>query len=562
MRYWAVILLLLTLVVAPVCASYNFQNSGIGDFYCKLESGSGACGWIESTDGGNSYSVVSAANLGILTFERNANPNPMTYSAATLLSSYWGTCSNQQAKVRLYDSAGASLYDLSLGCGDGIIGRYEVNVVGGVAKVYRNGILKGTSGALAQNPSYIGWGAYQTGVSATTGMYWDDIVYGSTDDKTTLGFPKTNAFYLKKDYVNPGANGFYNGTTGALISSTAFTSTFSRSNLSGEALVSQPVQLINMATGTVYETEYTGTASTGTITWHTTNLTTAASYGWYQSKLGTTLSDPVSYIANGATISFDQDEYAAGDTATTTYLIDAAYWDSSTYDYYIRIIDIYGTKVSETAIASASGSTTYTWQEDDTQGVYYAEIIGKPKAGGDEVFYNYDYATLSATFTVYGYVHDAETTLPISGALVNASQGGIISNATSGADGNYSVSGFITGTLFGMNTTATGYRGYWNNFTPFYNHRIGLNVTLLSTSPITTGITLGGVARDTAYGRPLSSVSVDIWNVTDSQRWTATTNDVGFYNKTSISENRQYSIEGMRIGYANSSIYNKMAVQV
>lgn len=582
--------LVLCLLVGAVGAYTNDMQSSYdfiqNDTITHISGGGGSHTFsrTNSVSAGNSYSYAHASSYcdgSPYLYVTNPSGYPMTYAAATWLAGAGAFSMPASFSITMFDAnfnqigAGVNPNRNNYGS-DKKLGfsipmntsvypypsRIEVTVVGGTAYFYANGTLIGNSTPMTVNPSYIG---------LSTGVGWqdcsisgwaniDDYVWGSTDPTTVIDMPDTGYYYLKKDIVNPAASGLYNASTGALISSTTFPITWSRSGLSG--ITNESVLLIYQSTGTTYSTKYTGYSTAGTASFALADIIDAgAPYGFYQVKIGTTVSDTIAYIANGANINFDRDEYAVGDTATTSYLIDGEYWDSSTYDYYIRIIDVYGTQISETAIASASGSTTYTWADDDTQGVYYAEIIGKPTAGGDEVLYNYDYATLSASFTVTGYVHDAETTLPISGAFVNASQGDTAANTTSGFDGNYTVSGFITGSTFGMNTTATGYQGYWNNFTPLYNHRINLNVTLLSTSPITTGITLGGVARDTTYGRPIPSVSVDIWNITDSQYWTATTNIVGFYNKTSVTENNVYNIEGMKTSYSNSTIYSKTGVR-
>lgn len=580
MKRLLLLVMLLCLLVLPVAAtSIDFQEptdntSSITSTRAPLHLPASPVTigrmWVGNASGGNSYEGVYALGCAgdcwhayVITLPSVSQTG---YAASTFLID--NTDASSSGFVYLIDASGEELYkfgsEAALG---GVLTagkRYEVSISGSTAYFYEDGILKANSTPLAQNPSYIGFGTVpRRGLSTGGGgwTYWDDYVYGAVEDKTVVDMPAANAYYLKKDWLNPAASGFYNASTDAVIYSTVMPVSYARSNISGIA-TNQTISLIHRGTSTSQGQMFTGNATNARLSWdiNTDLFSTSAPYGFYNVNLGTAYgASDIAYIAGGATVSWDSETYATGDLATITYLVEPDYWDAD-YNYAILIEDAYGNDVDSTPIVANSGSVTYTWTEDEAAGVYYAEIVATPEAGGTAVLLNYDWATLSSSFKVYGYVHDAETTLPVSGAVVNASQGSTLVNNTTSAAGYYEVSGFITGNLFGMNTSHASYQTYWNNFTPLYNHALYINVTLIPNAHTLGGITLGGVARDTTYGRPIQSVNVSIWNVTDSQYWYADTNRVGFYNKTSMTENNDYSVQGMKTGYDNSTIYHKVVV--
>ena len=550
------LLAMLVLLVAPVVATtYDFQeyNStptvGIGT----------GMSWVRSGNGGNSYISITATT--------GANGylfggSPTTYVAGTVLSNSL----YPNGIIVLYDNTMTQLYAVSALD----TGRYEIIMSGGKAYVYKNGILTATSGALAQNPTYevIGGGSGTTGT-----VTWDDIIVGTSDDRTVLGMPEPDIYMVEKDMVTPAASGFYYYANATRISSNTFTTTFSRSNTSDYHTTNESVYLINRDTGTVYETQYTGNASHGTLTWDigSSLIAAGAPYGFYQIKTGSTVSAIIlPYIADGAEIYFNSDEYSSGETANITWNINPAYWDTTVYTYSWKIVDVYGTEIESGGISSYIGSDSYAWADDDAQGVYYLELIATEISTGDDILMNYDYATLSAYYGFDGYVNAAQTALPIEAANVSYAQGDILSTDSSGFDGNYSASGFLTGLPIWANISADGYETQNFTFTVTNGHNIRRNITLNETTPSYTGIAIGGVCRDgvftdpntitNGYGRPISYPDCFLLNTTHGESYTTAGNNAGGYlfdesGSVFLTAGRVYDLWCERSGYGNSPNY-------
>lgn len=562
-----IVLGLFLLVVPVIAVQLNYQNpTDYTDLTnCTVVTGL-QCAWNGSATGQNANVQTYGADSGTAV-AMYGTASPTTYAAATLNAKTWNF---GQGIIRLYDSTKATQATFSLSdITSTINSRHEVVVSGGTAKLYINGILTATSGALAQNPSYIGFGTSTVGAAGAI-TWWDDFVYGSSEDTTVLDAPFNT--YMKKDFVNPASSGLFNSTTNALINSNNIAMSFSRSNLSGQCLVNESIYLINQQTGTVYETKYTGTQCSGQRDFDFGSSLVAANapYGWYQWKLNNTLSERVAYIANGANINFDRTDYSIGDNATITYLVDPAYWLPGTYTYRIEIVDVYGTVHNSQNIATSSGSVLYTWTDADTQGVYFAEIIADRISDGENILMNYDQATVTATFGFNGFVKDGGNASTISGALVNYAQGDLADNATSGFDGNYSVSGFLTGIPIWANVSAMGYQTQNFTFTVQNGHTISRNISLNATSQTFTGRAVGGIARDgiftspnsitNGYGRPIAGATCYMKNTTNSELYSNVTNNAGGYLfdesiAVYLASGRPYDLWCQRSGYSNSQNY-------
>jgi len=573
MKRLLLLLALCLMLAAPVMATALTYQNGVS--YTNLSfkwPSAGNMTYVNNISGGNSYIYRPYLVNGEALLLTNAYPT--TYFAATSLqSSYnWGG-----PGVRLYSSSLANMgeYVCSLNpvvqtpCNDENA-RYEVKIVGSTAYFYVNGILWKTVTGLVTNPSYVGLG--HAGYSGG----WDDIVYGENEKKHIVGMPAQNGYFIKKDMVNPAASGLYNYTTGALVDSNNMVTTWGRSNLTEGDDANESLYLINVDSGTIYETHYTGNFTANVTTWNIASslIASGAPYGRYQIKFADFYSDEIAYIANGASISFNADDYNQQDTATITYLIDGAYWDTSTYTYAMKIYSGNDwTVVSNQPITASSGTFTYQFTSSDQQGEYYAVIIAVPNVGGDDIWMNYDYAALNAYASFHGYVNDAETTLPISGANVSFSQNATISNSITPADGNYTATGFMSGAILTINVTAAGYFQYHVALTPLISGSKAINISLNSTSPSFTGLGIGGVARDGSfdgttitggYGRPIEGATVTVKNTTNGQVYYTTTNNAGWYlcdegDSCILTTKRPYDVWGEKIGYANSPNYTAVA---
>lgn len=565
MKRLLLLLLALALVVAEVGASgLDFQNAG--DFTSiKIMYSTGndvpynTLTWVQSSVGGNNYVHTHAVSFGSLGFS-NTNPIAMTYAAATV------TATSTNTVINLYDSSGTQIYSTSTLQGTSGI-RWEVEIIGGTAYVYADGIFVKNSTPLSVNPSYISFGTIYTG-SANYDSYWDDVIYGSSENKYIFGNPESNVYILKKDMINTAATGlaFANGT---VVNSNNMTTTWGRSNITYAG--NETIVLENVDTGTIYGTRYTGTASAGTVSWALADeiFNSGAPYGRYYVTIpgSNSYSEEIWYLGSGATISFNQNTYSQQDLATMTYAIDGAYWDTSTYSYSIDVISgTTGSTVHTQAITASSGTDTYTFTSTDPQGVYYAVVKATPNAGGDAIWMNYDYATLSAYLTLTGYVNN-ETAMVLSGANVNITQNSVVTSQTTTTDGNYTATGFLTGSPVVINVTKSGYSQYYVQFTPMVAKSIPLNITLNSTTPPYTGLGGGGINRDgifdgttitKGYGRPIEGVTDHLKNATYGDYCTNVSNMAGWYkfdesNGCILTSGRLYDVWGEKVGYSGGN---------
>ena len=549
------ILIAIAILITSVSANtaLNFQQPA--DFTAQINCiGTGTCIWYESTTGGNNYMQQSSGNPRII----NTVAQPMTYAAITHLS---GSCCGPV----LYDS-GMTLQWQDGTCGDSL-GRGEVKVIGGTAYFYWNGVLKTSSGALAQNPSYIGWWLASDSV--------DDAVWGSSapldsnaSDKYVYGMPETQTngtpyYIIMKDFINPAASGFYTGG-GALLNSHHFTSTFSKGNNNNDTIYLQ-----GYTTGVNVLSNSTGSAYTGTISWDLdTFFASNPNYGLYAMHSTSSLkySDLISYIGNGATISWNQPTYAQGDTgAIITVVASGGYWNPALYDYRVDVLDVFGAVQASYPVTTQTQTISHTWATDQAIGVYYAVIIAKPKtAGSSDIWMNYAICDVNAYLTITGYVKNGETASVISGASVNISQGVDTNDVITSASGNYSISGLAQGANLAIDVGAAGYENYTDNFLPLRVGTLQLNFTLLPTSHTYSGIAIGGIVRTTPYNQTVDSATVHIGNTTaPGGNYTVTTNGAGYYIQNYLPNNYWWEIWGSKPpGFSNSTIYKLLAVGI
>jgi hypothetical protein len=441
----------------------------------------------------------------------------------------------------------------------------EIIISGGTPNIYTDGVLTSTGAALAQNPSYIRW------TTNNVAQYWDDVIWGSSQplldtapDKYIFGMPETG-YFLMKDILNPAASGFYrsNGTgLPTLISSNSFTSTFGKGSGTNESII------LTSPTSGIGQTQYTGTAYAGEITWNLTEFfNSGANYGLYQTDMTNAFlpSDWIPYVANGASIDFDKSSYAVGEEAVLTVVVSDSYYNTLTYSYHVVIQDIWGTVISDQPITfSASphtGTVTYTWVDTNNEGAYYGIIYAHRLSDHVDLMMDYDVADLSSNLIVNGFVKDAETTSGISGATVNITQGITLNTVTSGVDGNYtSTATFVASQPTTLAAAMAGYESYSHTFTPAYAGSIPINITLMPTTPTFSCVALGGIARTPPYNRTIDSATITITNA--NATYTATTNSAGYYIKNYMPANQWWNIVGSKTGFGNSTTYNKLVVGI
>ena len=570
-RLILILLCLLALVLPATALSLNFQTTGDLAYISQVTSPGhpGSVTYTYSATGGNSYVSANVASSGYPQFEYiiNGQSMAMTYSAATILpsSTVWG---GSNSLIRLYDS------NFNIMWSGGAIShpsspfRIEVKIVGGQAYVYQNGVLRDTSGVLAVNPYYIGYGEWDQYGGFGGGHYdYDDMIWGDTENKFIFGGPDYSNFEIVRDMITPANSGLAH-LNGIVISSYNMTTEYGYSNLT--APFSYPVVLQSVSsgsTGTVYGT-YTTTSAAGTIAWPLVEdlFLTNAPYGIYYTTIQGSgkISNEIAYVANGASVAWGSKTYSQNDYAPITYAVSSGgYWDLTKYTYKIGIMDAYGSFVKNISVTSQTGTTAYQFTTSNTAGVYYAEFIATPISGGSDILMNFDYTTVSGYVKYSGWVNNAQTCAVISGANVSM-VGSSTVNVLSAADGNYTASGFLTGTSLAENVTASGYRQFKYTFTPLAAKSISLNISLVPNNPTETGSSIGGVDRDSTYGNPIPGATVYVVNNTYGTIYIKTTNNCGWYlcdagSSCYLTSSRAYSVWAAITGYANSGNYSVVA---
>jgi len=570
MKHPLLLAVLLMLVAVPVMAyTEDFQtpNTSLTNMYPYVSGSSPTYGYSAPSAGGNGYYYIDP-DAGNSIYIRNKYAYASTYAAASQISGI----SNPGYYVRLYaaDNTTITTSDL-LENTSGIAERVELVITGSTANFYVNGILTDTKTGLSQNPQYVGFG-----LSSAVGSLqrWDNIVIGDSDSRYVFSVPTEEWYYLKKDMLNPAAYGFYYANNDTLITSTTFPARWSRSSpyLSGGP-ANESIYLINTDTGTVYATNYTGNSEICdgpiNVDFKTALVDANAPYGLYSLKINTTISDPILYKASGASISFNSDEYNYNDEASITWTVETDYWDTSTYDYVVGLVDAYGTYAENYTLTERTGTFTHTFTTDDQQGAYYAVLIATDRTSGSAYWLDIDYAELEAYFNLQGYVNDAETGLPITAANVTITQGSnTMALQITAADGNYTATGGLLGTGLTINTTATGHFQYLASFTPTTYGTKDVNITLNSTTPIYTELGVGGVARDgifdgttitSGYGRPIEGATCFLINTSNSELYQTNTSMTGWYlfdgSLGIFTSGRPYDLWCQKIGYGNSANY-------
>lgn len=556
MKRLLILLALVMLCVGPVVGlSLDFQNSNeIGSAVTCV--GAASCSWSQSAIGGNNYIILSPNAVFTSEGVRNTNPKPFTYAAANM----WAA-TNVFSYVSLSDSAGTAMYTTAMGH---LTGRIEVKMSGGSAYIYENGVLKYTSPALTQNPSYVTWGSvFQSGSSVTV----DDFVIG-IDNAYIFDAPETG-YFIKKDMVNPAAYGLFN-SAGTLINSNYMPVGYSRGNSATppDPLISETTVLINYATQQIYATRGTGTNYSEQFNWNIYEalVNSSAPYGQYATTIAGTgkISNLIMYLGDGASVAWDKDTYSIGDTGVVvSYISSGGYWDPVTYDYAIVIQDIYGTVKQSIPITSASGTVPITWNDADSLGVWYAILKATPKAGGDAIWMNYDVAELNSYIALSGYVMNAETGAVLPLAYINVTQGTatLVSLSMNPSGAWNSTNNWLSGSAFSIVTNKTGYTTDTLTFTPLTAKSIFLNISLMPDPATTVGTSIGGIVRDNVYGNPVVNATYHTKYL--SAEYTATTNIAGFARTDSLAvPNVIYDVWSSKDGWGNSTVVQKLAVGI
>jgi hypothetical protein len=492
----------------------------------------------------------------------SSNPaSPFTYLAFNLYSTTQNTLEYYDQNLVPYTSSNYM-------SGFSNPTRVEMKIIGGQPTVFFNGVQNSQSPIINTNPYY----AYSS--PYFTGSCFDDIVVGGSDPHAVGVMPSN--WTIIRDLINPSAYGLYawNPNTNAWVLMNSNYFAIDADTSSQQSVSTETFNIVSLPSGTIVNTTtiYNQVSPMNILTFGIsdflntqTSLGTSLPDGEYQAEFSGYPGSAATFwvISNGASLGWNSQTYSVGDTGTVNYAISNSYWLPTLYTYKIKIEDVYGNVVQTTPISVQSGSITYTFSSSNNQGIYYAEIDATPIGGGTSQTMNHAYTTLNSYMKLYGTVYSAQSLSTISGAIISINQSGTSTNnvATSGATGNYTVNGYLSGSSINTTVTASGYVPYTYTFIPLSTKTVNLNFTLEPIAPSFTGIGIGGVARDSTYGQPISGASILIKNITNNQSYIKTTNLAGWYlcdngALCSLINGRLYAVNGSASGHSNSTTYN------
>ncbi|MFA5378047.1 MAG: hypothetical protein WC455_20010 [Dehalococcoidia bacterium] len=492
----------------------------------------------------------------------NPTPLPSAYAAWDIMQGSPGY--SHSMYVVLYDS---SHTEIVLFGTNGLAGRYEIKIIGGIPSIYYNHIILNNYTSISQNPSYIKiWN--QNGYYGYGRV--DNIIFGE-DDHHVVGALPSN-WTITRDFVSSASNGVYAGQNTTSLTPWVLKNSYyfyiDADTDSLDDVTTENFQISNVATGTVVNT----TVINSTVPRHQIRYylsqwldTSTIPDGQYAACFeGSAVCDYFWIQSNGGWINFDKSTYTLGDTGQMSWYLSEGYIDLSTYTYTYKIVDVYGDEKAAGITATTSTDTSGTVSINfDSQtydaGVIYAEMIATSKTSGTSYVLGYTVITLNDYLNFYGKVYDANTTAVISGALVNFTQLGTSTQYTTSADGVYSVADLVTGGQVIINVTESNYVPYNYSFTPIATGNKSLDFALLPLSHNTTGNALAGVARDTTYGNPIPYAKVWVQNVTTGEYYQRTANSLGYHYcdaaDCTLVSGRLYDVWGSKTGYSNSTVY-------
>ena len=587
-------LLLMGCVASVGAVRENFQSWGSNTPLATWYGGGGygvsiispTMGIADSTIGDVSYVIYpsgysSYIGSGIINWYVMPNTaSYFTYAAFDTFASASGSSGGTDAGVSftIYDANKNSMG--SFGTNNlKTSSRYELNIIGGDPWIFRDGVHIGNiscsgpnSPHCSINPSYVAFGSSQgyTIWGATESMYTDNYIVGEADPHVVGALPSN--WTIQRDLINPSATGVFawNNASQTWVAQNSQYFYIDADTSSQQSATTEYFDI--MYQGAIVNTTiiHDQTSPRNQIQYNVSEFLNTAYFssvlpdGQYYAQFRG-YPDSRSYFwvtSSGASVSWDKTTYPQSSTATLTYAVSNSYWQPSTYTYSLVVVNTAGTTLQTYSLNSQTG--TESLQLNPTTypaGAYYAEVIATDNSGNKNIM-NYAAAQVTSYSYISGYVMNAETGAVLSGATVNTTQGAVTESQTSSASGYTMNTGWLTGGLLSVTTNLTGYTTDVRSFSPMAAGNIPLNITLLSTTPSHTGVSIGGIVRDNQYGNPVTSATVNVYNTSTSESYNNVTNIAGYYLVNNLVGNRLYNVSSTKSGYSNSTIAQVVAVGV
>ncbi len=269
-------------------------------------------------------------------------------------------------------------------------------------------------------------------------------------------------------------------------------------------------------------------------------------------------------VNSKAAVLWDRTEYSPGDTGVLTYSIENDYWNPSGYTYVVNIYDQSPTPVikASKSVTSQSGSKTFNFDSATYPlGYYFGHVLRtKLEVGAEIENLGSDSMQISGVVHVNGYIHDSDD-----GALIDANMSitqGALANNQFAIGGYYNTTNvsFLTGVPIIFNVTVYDFRPFVSSFTPATAKTYNINVTLIHVVPTQNGTSsIGGRVLELPYNTPIIGATVNCANVTNSELYTALTNEWGYYRIDNLVSGRPYDLWSTKAGYSDSPHETKIA---
>jgi len=377
--------------------------------------------------------------------------------------------------------------------------------------------------------------------SLQEGLYIDDITSKGNIIET---FP--HDWYIFRNWDNPDTNGLYDNTDTKKYNHIFHinyvwrnVTSYSERNTPADSIITK-----YFSTGEIVNITSLGSESHGLIEFNFTNMLfhedpTDDKYGLYYQELkrGTdVLAQDYFWFTfasaektTSATISWDKDSYASGETARIhTNITDA---DFTTYLYKGYIYDIDGNKEEEWTVKSAD-----EWHEVDLNGydagTYFAILRVRNKNTGFEWDEAYDIASISEEVRIEGVSYNAKNETVLGNVYVNALQNYVDHETTTNATtGEYNISELCVDTEIQMNAAKANYTHNNFSFTPLQNGLYNIDLFLLPDENHIniTPPAIVGLVQAYPFYQNISEATVNLWNTSIGLTTSNTTNSMGYF---------------------------------
>ena len=497
----------------------NFQNWD-GASWSVGGSGSSGCGLTTYTysdtfgllinphTGGGGYNTWYFYNVPLTT----------NYGAITLVSQ---PETYVEPQIGFLDSGGTKIASFTLNQS----GRYTVQRASSVAYLYLNGTIVNSVSCAAQ-PTYFFIGDHK-GADWVGGSKFDDYVVSSSITDV-VGLPP-HTWFVGKDLLDPSVKGLFDASY-----NNVYTDVFHYT-------------IANSTGSSVNNYNITNPPTSGTIT-----VTSGTASDYIDCKAVT---------LSGTNIAWNETSYSANDNAILTHSTSSQYWNSTLYDYKVKITkyntDNTTTVAKTTTVTTANGTTTFT---SASEGYFLAEFqLAMKTAPNTWYTLASNWSTWQNGIKLRGYTYDgyAGTVLPNSTVVIT--QGTTTNSTSSDSNGYYTCAQtWSTGVNITVNATKTNYTA--TNFTYAFAEpgTMQVDMTLLpynGTSapivdgfPIWNGTAIYGLVTADPYNFAVPGATVNL----NGGLNTTTTNTGGYYHFDNLTNATTYTVQATATGYGTS----------